>query len=259
MDAFEFDGKKYRAASGHQKEWGRDLIAKLSLKGNESILDLGCGDGVLTEQLSLLAPRGKTVGIDASENMIDTAKTLIGENLLFAQMDMNAMRFENEFDLIFSNAALHWVKDHRGLLRKAYRALKQNGEIRWEFGGAGNCANFCGTVREKMREEPYKKYFADFEWPWFMPSKAQYTELISKAGFSDYAVKEVNRDRHFSDASEMIKWIDQPSLVPFIKHIPDQLKELFRRDVIEEMLKKTRQTDGACFETFRRIRVYARK
>lgn len=259
MDTFEFDGKKYKLASKHQKEWGNDLISQLSFKGNETVLDLGCGDGILTEQLSLFVPNGKVLGIDASMNMIKTAKKIQKSNLEFAHININEMNFENEFDLIFSNAALHWVKDHKRLLKNAYKALKTNGEILWDFGGFGNCSNFIDVIQKKISEDNYAKYFENFEWPWFMPSKEQYTELVSTVGFSTFTINEVNRDRYFSNASEMIQWIDQPSIVPFIKYIPDEFKETFRQEVIEEMLKRTQQPDGTCFETFRRINIYARK
>ena len=142
MGTLEFDGKKYRAASKHQKEWGNELISELSFKGNETILDLGCGDGILTEQLSLAVPKGKVLGIDASLNMIQTARTINRNNLTFAHVDINEMNFENEFDLIFSNAALHWVKDHNQLLKNTYKALKTNGKILWDFGSSGNCRHF---------------------------------------------------------------------------------------------------------------------
>ena len=72
--AHEFDGKKYEKASAHQKEWGAKLISELSLKGNERVLDLGCGDGVNTALIAEALPNGEVVGIDASKGMIDTAK-----------------------------------------------------------------------------------------------------------------------------------------------------------------------------------------
>lgn len=107
MGTFDFDGEKYKKASKHQKEWGNTLIANLNLTGNEAILDLGCGDGVLTEKLSLLVPNGYVLGIDASLGMIETAKKCKHNNLSFKHMDINSMDFNNEFDVIFSNAALH--------------------------------------------------------------------------------------------------------------------------------------------------------
>ena len=112
MNTFEFDGEKYEKASSHQKEWGNRMIAELSLKGTEEILDLGCGDGVLTKEMAEMVPEGNVLGIDASMGMIETAKKREAGNLRFLQMDINQLDFESRFDVIFSNAALHWVKDH---------------------------------------------------------------------------------------------------------------------------------------------------
>ncbi len=259
MNHFEFDGEKYKQASKHQKEWGNRLISELEFNGNEIILDLGCGDGVLTEQLSALVPNGKVIGIDASAGMIETAKKSEKENLSFICMDINDMAFTNEFDLIFSNAALHWVKNHEKLLKNSFAALKPNGMIRWNFGSEGNCAYFYDTVKTAMKENRYKEYFHHFEWPWYMPSVEEYHKKISDCNFVDIEIQEENADRYFSDSEEMIKWINQPCIVPFIQCVPDEKKEDFRKSVIEKMIEKTRQPDGRCFETFRRINLKALK
>lgn len=259
MIAYEFDGDKYKKASKHQREWGNSLIAELKLKGNESILDLGCGDGSLTKELSELVPNGRVIGIDFSTGMIETAKKLTDANLMFELMDINKLKYENEFDVIFSNAALHWVKDHRILLKNCYSALKNGGMILWDFAGDGNCSNFFAVIRQLIQSGEYSAYFSGFEWPWYMPTITEYKELITKSGFKDCHIKEVNRDRYFANAEEMIKWIDQPSIVPFIANIPDALKADFRNAVIRSMLDKTLQADGTCFETFRRIHIVAYK
>lgn len=172
---------------------------------------------------------------------------------------MNDLHFSDEFDIIFSNAALHWVKDHNHILQNSYAALKTGGMLLWDFGSAGNCSHFLAVIQEKIADDKYAGFFKDFDMPWFMPAKNHYEELISSIGFSDFDLAEVNRDRYFSNSEEMIKWIDQPCIVPFIECIPDSLKNAFRNEVIEEMLKRTMQPDGTCFETFRRLQVYARK
>ena len=133
MNTYEFDGEKYKKASRHQKEWGNSLITELSLCGNEAILDLGCGDGGLTEELAQSVPNGNVLGIDASAGMVETAKQRKRDNMKFRQMDINDIEFENMFHVIFSNAALHWVKDHTKLLHSSFRALKENGTLVWDF------------------------------------------------------------------------------------------------------------------------------
>ena len=259
MSNYEFDGEKYKQASKHQKEWGNRLISELDFDEDETILDLGCGDGVLTNQLSSLVPNGKVIGIDASHGMIETAKKHRANNLRFICMDINSLSFANEFDIIFSNATLHWIKNHDRLLKGSLIALKPNGIIRWNFAGDGNCSNFYKIVKAAMKEDVYKHHFANFDWPWFMPTKAEYEILLANAGFSSFQIEFENADRYFANSDEMIKWIDQPSLVPFIKVLPDEIKADFRDIVVDRMIKATRQQDGRCFETFRRIDIKAVK
>ena len=259
MGSFEFDGEKYKKASKHQKEWGNKLISEMSLNGDEAILDLGCGDGVLTEQLAELVPAGQVIGIDASAGMIETAKKYEKANLTFICMDINDIDYSNRFEVIFSNAALHWVKNHEKLLASSFNALRPEGILIWNFAGDGNCANFFSTVKTVMNEQLYKEYFLDFHWPWFMPTKAEYEKLMANTGFGGIKIEYENADRNFLNCAEMIKWIDQPSLVPFMIHLPNAKKEGFRNAVIEMMLDKTKQTDGSCFETFRRINIKAIK
>lgn len=204
-------------------------------------------------------PGGRTVGIDASEGMIKTAKELETDRLSFINMDIDSISFIDEFDLIFSNAALHWVEDHKKLLASCHRALKKNGIIRFKFAGDGNCSNFYEVIREAMRNKNYKKYFLSFEWPWFMPETEEYKSLVTGTDFKDVEVCGENADRYFATKDEMIKWIDQPAIVPFLKLIGDENKKAFRDEVVSRMIDKTEQPDGRCFETFRRINVRALK
>jgi trans-aconitate methyltransferase len=257
--AFEFDGKKYKQASTHQKEWGNKMIAGFKLNGNERILDLGCGDGILTQQLSQLVPEGYVLGIDSSKGMIETAKELESANLSFRLLSINDIDFKDEFDLIFSNATLHWIIDHRNLLNRTYKALRKQGIIRFNFAGDGNCSAFFSVIKLVMAHSEYKDYFRTFEWPWYMPRLVDYRLLIDSCDFLETNVWGENADRYFQTKDEMIKWIDQPSLVPFIKLVDESKRPGFREKVISEMLKLSEQDDGRCFETFRRINVYAKK
>ncbi len=259
MSSFEFDGKKYKHASTHQKEWGLKIISGLMLSGNESVLDLGCGDGFLTKQITDKLPNGYVIGIDASEGMINSAKEYESENLKFFKMDINNIDYTGTFDLIFSNAALHWVKDHNKLLSNCFKALKSNGCIRFNFAGEGNCSNFYDVIKKTISKKPYIKYFKSFEWPWYMPEINEYQIIIKNNKFKYIKIWEENADRYFSDQDEMIKWIDQPSIVPFLIYVKETDKESFRQDVINQMAAKTKQPDGSCFETFRRINVFGVK
>ncbi len=216
----EFDGKKYAKASAHQKEWEAKLISELDLEGNEDILDLGCGDGALTAQVAKLVPRGRVVGIDASQRMIEAAMPKASSNLQFRRLDISCLDFVEEFDLVFSNATLHWVKDHRRLLQQVRQALRPGGHLRFNFAGDGNCSHFFAVVREAMVREEFRCFFSAFEWPWYMPPVDEYRVLAESSGLHDVRVWGENADRFFTEADAMIGWIDQPSLVPFLATLP---------------------------------------
>ncbi len=255
----EFDGKKYEKASIFQQEWGNKLISELNLKGDEDVLDLGCGNGLLTANLARLVPNGNVIGVDASEGMIEVAKEKEENNIKFLLMDLNEIDLNRQFDFIFSNAALHWIKNHKQLWTNIHKILKPNGFVRFNFAADGNCSHFFKVIKEVIVFEEYRKYFSEFQWPWYTPSLDEYENILNDFAFSELNVWEENSDRFFPDREAVIKWVDQPNIVPFLENVPEDKKELFREIVIEQMIKETLQENGRCFETFRRINVLAKK
>lgn len=255
----EFDGKKYEKASAHQRQWGTRLIAELNLRGSERVLDLGCGDGTLTAQIAALLPKGKALGIDASQGMIDTARPKERDNLRFLLMDIDDLDFVAQFDVVFSNAALHWVRDHRRLWHNVCRALRPGGRVRFNFAAQGNCRHLFKVIRQAMALPEFAAHFADFEWPWYMPPVDRYAALVQSTGLKDTRVWPENRDTTFPNVDALTAWIDQPSLVPFLAHLPSDARTPFRNFVVARMIEETARDDGTCFETFRRINVAASK
>jgi trans-aconitate 2-methyltransferase len=168
--SLEFDPQRYQRASPHQQEWGQRLIAELDLRGHERILDVGSGDGSLTRKLAAGVPRGSVLGLDASTQMVEAAQRLQEPNLRFVRKDILDADFREEFDVVFSSATLHWVKDHGRLLGVLYRAVKPGGVVRLSFAGAGNCSRLIATLQELMGEASYQMAFNGFVWPWYMPA-----------------------------------------------------------------------------------------
>jgi len=255
----EFNGRQYQAASRHQKGWGERVIAGLALRGNETILDLGCGDGALSELLARRVPAGRVVGIDASWGMIETARRRRRDNLSFELMRMEYLNAENAFDVVFSNAALHWVHDHRRLLASVHRCLRPGGVVRFNFAGAGNCARLEAALRRAAGRAPFADDLRNFAWPWFMPSVEEYVGLVAQVPFRESRIWLEDADHVFASPEEMIGWIDQPCLVPFLAALPERQRMPFRTAVVEDMLGRARRWDGRYVEIFRRINLYAKK
>ena len=255
----EFDGKRYKQTSDHQKEWGERLIQELKLRGDECILDVGCGDGALTAKLANVVQDGSVMGIDASEGMIRAAQSHKESNLSFQQLDVTTIKFHEEFDIIFSNATLHWVKDHITLLTLLYRALRPSGVLRVNFAGDGNCSTLNRIIKELMGRNDFRDAFKGFEWPWYMPGIDEYTELVNRSPFKKVEVWGENADRYFPDTNTMLGWIDHPAIVPFKKYLAPHLAEQFHKIVEDHMIEATKQSDGTCFEMFRRINVLTYK
>ena len=173
--AESWDAERYARDSRYVSDLGEPLIALLAPLAGERILDLGCGDGALTEKL---AARGcAVVGVDSSRSMIEAARAR-GLDCLIA--DAAALPFHAAFDAIFSNAALHWMPAADAVLACAAGALKPGGRFVGEFGGKGNVSAIARALREALAARG-----ADFEAlsPWYFPSREEYRGRLERAGF----------------------------------------------------------------------------
>ena len=191
--------------------------------------------------------------------MLEAARAHKTDTMDFTLLDMNTMAFDAEFDVVFSNAALHWVLDHEKLLTTIYNALKPGGFLRVQFGADGNVSNFITVVRSVMKLPAYAPYFEDVRWPWYMPKPEEYEKVLLRTKFRNYRVWGENKDRYFSEEHTLISMVEEAGLVPFLAVLPEDVKQLFRNAVITRLVAKTKQPDGCFFETFRRLNVYAEK
>jgi trans-aconitate 2-methyltransferase len=177
----------YAANSVVQQTWARELIAKLNLHGDEHILDVGCGDGKVTAEIARALPRGSVTGADASPQMIEFAKKTFttGEfpNLRFRVMDARKIKFDRRFDLVFSNAALHWVDDHQAILRGAAAVLKPGGRLVVSCGGKGNAQDVFVALRPEMRLKRWREFFKKMPVPYFFYAPGDYEKWLPKFGF----------------------------------------------------------------------------
>jgi trans-aconitate methyltransferase len=140
----QWNAEGYHKNSLEQQKWGLELLDKIALSGNERVLDVGCGDGKLTAEIVRRVPNGSVPGIDKSEDMIHFARERyqpeVFPNLTFMLLDARELDFNQEFDIAFSNAALHWIEDHPSVLHKIRGSLKAGGRVIAQMGGKGNAS-----------------------------------------------------------------------------------------------------------------------
>jgi len=224
----EWKAGAYAANSKGQAIWANELIEKIGLVGNESILDIGCGDGKITDALSHLTS-GEVVGIDFSHEMIAYAKTAFSKPM-FMQMDAQALNFDARFDVVFSNAALHWAKDHHAILQGIYQALKSKGRAILQMGGAGNGKKVFEALDHILPD--YAEYFEGFESPYTFHSDETYEALLSGIGFSTHKAHLVFKDMVHENLKAFRGWLET-TWFPFINLVPNKQKEAFVEAWIE--------------------------
>ncbi len=185
---YSWDPKLYFSNSLAQKNWGFELISKLHFKGNERFLNVGCGDGKLSAKVTKSLPIGSVLGIDLSEEMITFARNHYPPekfpNLAFMQMNASELNFDSEFDIVFSNAVLHWIKAPETALRCFRKSLKPDGMFLAQFGGKGNVAEILKVTNSMLENEKWSSDFRDFIFPYGFYGPEEYGKWLKDAGFS---------------------------------------------------------------------------
>jgi trans-aconitate 2-methyltransferase len=233
---YKWNAGDYQNNSEVQLNWGRELIAKLGLQGNEHILDIGCGDGKVTAEIAAHVPDGRVVGIDSSTDMIDLAHTTFPANdfpnLRFFQMDARELTFSNEFDIIFSNAALHWVDDHRKVLSGIYKGLKTHGKILLQMGGRGNVSGMMAVMRSLTEKAQWKEYFKEFVSPYNFYGPAEYSGWLSEMRFEPVRLELIPKDMTQRGREGFLGWI-RTTWHPFTHCIPESKQQEFIRQTAD--------------------------
>lgn len=237
----KWNAAEYAANSSVQQSWARELIAKLKLRGDEHILDVGCGDGKVTAELAQALPRGSVTGLDASPQMIEFAKKLFPateySNLRFRVMDARKLKFERQCDLIFSNAALHWVDDHEAILRGASNILKPDGRLMISCGGKGNAHDVFLAIRPVMRLKRWREFFRGMPLPYFFYPPSSYEKWLPKHGFKINSLQLAPKDTAYEEAEGFSTWL-RTTWLPFVQRVPENQREEFIAAVTQRYVAK---------------------
>jgi trans-aconitate 2-methyltransferase len=226
----KWNAADYAANSIVQQSWARELITRLNLRGNEHVLDVGCGDGKVTAEIANAVPRGSVVGIDASAEMIGFAKKTFPAkkfpNLEFHVIDARKIKFDRQCDLIFSNAALHWVDDHQAILRGMASVLRPGGRLVVSCGGKGNAQEVFVVLRPEMRLERWRRFFRRMPKPYFFYAPEDYEKWLPQFGFKIQRLQLVPKDATYAGAEGFAAWL-RTTWLPYVQRVPESQREEF--------------------------------
>jgi trans-aconitate methyltransferase len=204
------------------------------------VLDIGSGDGKVTAEISSCIPDGFVVGVDSSEEMISLARTKYPadafSNLWFQCEDANSLPFDNEFDVVFSNATLHWILDHRFVLRGIYNSLKHGGKVLLQLGGRGNAIDVKIVFDRLIKKEEWHNYFEGFNFVYGFYGTDEYQLWLHQAGLRAKRIELIPKVAAHQGRSGFEAWI-RTTWLPHIHQLPEEKRDLFISQWIDEFLK----------------------
>lgn len=243
-----WDPQAYARHARFVPELGAPVLALLDPKPGERILDLGCGDGVLTRRL--LDMGCDVLGVDASPSMVAAAQS---RGVPAVLMDGHTLAFDQEFDAVFSNAALHWMNRPDQVIAGVWRALKPGGRFVGEFGGHGNVETVVAALRAELAERGLS--FEDLN-PWYFPTAEEYRARLEGAGFKVRVAELIPRPTPLE--TDLAGW-----LITFGQRFLDAIapaeRDAFCRAVAERCQPVLQQPDGRWVVDYVRLRFAAEK
>ncbi len=220
-----WDGDAYDRLSTPMEEMGREVMDRLELRGDETVLDAGCGSGRLTALLIERVPRGRVIGVDVSASMIDAARTRLGDDADVRVADLVGLDLGGEtVDVVFSTATFHWIADHDALFGSLRRALRPEGRLVAQCGGAGNIASVHAAARQAAADPPFRPYFEDWQGPWNFATPEDTERRLRAAGFGEARCRLSDRPVRPDDPREYLRTIN---LGAHLDRLPDELRYPF--------------------------------
>jgi trans-aconitate 2-methyltransferase len=244
----DWNAERYEGRHGYVWQFGGDLMELLAPQTGERILDLGCGTGQLTARIA--ACGAQVLGLDSSVEMLGQARQNYPK-LSFVLADATSFRFDEQFDAVFSNAVLHWVKNSEPAVAAIAAALKPGGRFVAEFGGKGNIESILAGLDTVLGAEAHERC------PWWFPSIGEYATLLERHGFDVQQAFLFDRPTPVEGENGMEDWIRMFCGSYFrgldAKRAPEKILELV------ELLRPALYGDGFWTLDYRRLRVIATK
>lgn len=184
----DWDAATYDRVAEPQEEWGLRVLERLALRGDETVLDAGCGSGRMTRHLVERLPRGRVIGVDSSATMIEKARAQLGDRVELRVDDLLELELDEPVDDVFSNASFHWISDHERLFERLYRTLRPGGRLEAQCGGRGNVAELEAALLSLAGDERFAPYLRAVRSPWNFAGVGDTETRLERAGFGQVRV-----------------------------------------------------------------------
>jgi trans-aconitate 2-methyltransferase len=184
----EWDARTYERVSDPQVAWGRAVLERIPLRGDETVLDAGCGTGRVTRLLADRVPGGRVIGVDGSAAMVEEATARLADlapRVTVRRSDLLALEVKEPVDLVVSTATFHWILDHETLFGRLFDALKPGGRLVAQCGGEGNIERFLSLVDGVAALPQFADQFVGFRRSWLFAGAEETEERLRRAGFGE--------------------------------------------------------------------------
>jgi trans-aconitate 2-methyltransferase len=226
MSSRTWDAATYDRVSAPQVAWSEAIIDRLQLRGDEVVLDAGCGSGRVTELLLERLPRGRVVALDADADMVRaTRERFAGDARVdVIHQSLTKMDLPEPVDAVFSGATFHWVLDHDELFARLGRATKPGGRISAQCGGEGNIARVKAIADRLYEEEPPRT--------WYYAGPEETRERLERNGFVD--VQTWLQPMPVTPP-EVLTFLEDVILGPYVQRLPEDRRTPFAQAVLDEL------------------------
>jgi SAM-dependent methyltransferase len=242
-----WEAERYAEAGAFVPVLGQPVVELLAPQAGERILDLGCGDGILAEKI--VAAGAAVVAVDAAPDLIAAAKTRGVDARL---MDGQRLPFNSEFDAVFSNAALHWMRDADAVIAGVKRALKPGGRFVAEMGGHGNIASVIVALTAVLGKRGIAAGPLN---PFYFPTAEAYRAKLEQAGFAVHEIRILPRPTVLT--SDIEPWLDA-FCDAFLGAVPEPDRVAARTETVELLRPVLQAEDGRWILDYVRLRFRAR-
>ena len=232
----------YERIGTPMRHWGQAVIDDLNLRGDETVLDAGCGSGSVTFDLLERLPRGRIYAVDSSPDMISKITRAIDErgvpNVIPIRASLTDFELPEQVDVVFSNAVLHWIPDDDALFGCLFRAARPGGRFRAQCGGGHNIAKLMAATEAVERREPFSRHLdgtAEFR---KYRTAEEAKAAMERAGWTDVRAALFDSPVRFDNRDEAALYLRTIILQRHVAALPEEHQDPFLRAVIDETIRR---------------------